>query len=81
MRYLFVEEGIIEEYLYNELLLAKELRVDTQYYMTDQIDIKTLKTNSQKARQFVLKIEEISESIKDEKINIIINKLKLLINN
>jgi len=75
MHFLFVEENIIPEELYTELLLAKDLRVDTQYYVTEQIDKEKLKTDSATARNFVLKIEEVIENVMPEQINKIRQKL------
>lgn len=75
MHFPFVEENIISEELYAELLLAKDLRVDTQYYVTEQIDKKKLKTDSVTARNFVLKMEEIIENTTETQINKI--RLKL----
>ena len=75
MRFLFVEERIIEESLYSELLLAKDLRVDTQYYVTEQIDRGKLKTDSATARNFVRKMEEVIENITPAKITKIRQKL------
>ena len=66
--FLFVEEDIIDEQLYAELLLAKELRIDTQYYVTEQIDKEKLKTDSATAKNFVLKIEEVIENVTDKQI-------------
>jgi len=75
MHFLFVEENIISEELYTELLLAKDLRVDTQYYVTEQIDKEKLKTDSATARNFVLKMEEIIENTTEKQINKIKQKL------
>ncbi len=75
MHFLFVEEKIIEESLYTELLLAKDLRVDIQYYVTEQIDLKKLKTNSATAGNFVLKIEELIENLTEAQIKKIRQKL------
>ncbi len=75
MHFLFVGENLIEEHFYNELQLAKELRVDTQYYVTEEIDLDKLKKDSETARSFVLKMEEVIENITGEQINIIRNKL------
>lgn len=75
MRFLFVEEGIIEEHFYNELQLAKELRVDTQYYVTKELDKEKLKKDSETARSFLLKMEEVTESMTKEQINNIKEKL------
>ena len=75
MHFLFVEENIISEELYAELLLAKDLRVDTQYYVTEQIDKEKLKTDSVTARNFVLKMEEVIERVTDEQVQKIRQKL------
>jgi uncharacterized protein (UPF0332 family) len=75
MHFLFVEENLIEEHFYNELLLAKELRVDTQYYVTEEIDLNKLKKDSETARIFVLKIEEVIENITEKQIKSIRDKL------
>ena len=75
MQFLLVEENIVEEQFYSELLLAKDLRVDTQYYVTEQIDKEKLKTDSATARNFVLKIEEVIENITETQIQKIRQKL------
>jgi len=75
MHFLLVEEDIVEERFYTELLLAKDLRVDTQYYVTEQIDKEKLKTDSATARNFFLKMEEIIENTTETQINKIRQKL------
>lgn len=75
INFLFVEEGIIEEHFYNELQLAKELRIDTQYYVTEELDKEKLNKDSETARSFVLKMEEVIENLTEEQINSIRNKL------
>ncbi len=68
MQFLFVEEKIIQENFYTELLLAKDLRIDTQYYVTEEIDKEKLKIDSTTARTFFLKIEEVIEKITEIQI-------------
>ena len=68
MHFLFVDEDIIPKELYTELLLAKDLRVDAQYYVTEQIDEEKLKADSATVRNFVLKMEEVIENITDLQI-------------
>ena len=68
MHFLFVEESLIDEQFYNELQLAKELRVDTQYYITDKLDKEKLKQDSETARSFVLKMEEVIENLTEGKM-------------
>ena len=75
MNFLFVEENIIGETLYHELLRAKDLRIDTQYYVTEQIDQEKLKTDCATAGKFVLKMEEVIEGLTEDQTNTI--RLKL----
>lgn len=75
LHFLFVDERIIDESFYSEILLAKDLRVDTQYYVTEQIDKEKLKNDSATARNFVLKMEEVIENITPNNITKIRQKL------
>jgi uncharacterized protein (UPF0332 family) len=75
MKFLFIEKNIIEKHFYEELQLAKELRIDTQYYVTEEIDLKRLKKNSGTASSFVIKMEEVIETLTEEEIKIIREKL------
>lgn len=76
MHFLFVEENMINKQLYSELQLAKELRVDTQYYVNHGVDLTKLKKDSETARSFVLKMEEVIENLKEEQVGRIREKLK-----
>ena len=73
--FLFVDKELIEENFYNELQLAKELRVNTQYYVTGEVDLDKLKKDSETARRFVLKMEEVIENLTKEQIKSIREKL------
>lgn len=75
MSFLFVEENFVEKHFYKELQLAKELRVDTQYYVREEVDLSKLKKDSETARSFVLKMEEIIENLTEEQIKTIREKL------
>jgi len=75
LKFLFVKDNLIENHFYNELQLAKELRVDTQYYVTEDIDLDKLKEDSQTAGSFVLNMEEVIENITDSQINTVRDKL------
>ena len=75
MHFLFVDEKIIEEHFYSELESVKELRIDTQYYVAEDIDLDKLKKDSETARSFVLRMEGAIENITEEQINITRNKL------
>jgi uncharacterized protein (UPF0332 family) len=69
MHFLFVEDNLIEKRFYNELQLAKELRVDVQYYVTEELDKEKLKQDAETAGGFVLKMEEVIENITENQIN------------
>ena len=74
--FVFVEKKLIEKYLYEELEESKELRIETQYYVVDQINLKKLKEHSEKSRNFVLKIEEVIENLNEEEIRNIRKELQ-----
>jgi uncharacterized protein (UPF0332 family) len=76
MHFLLVEEDILEEHFYDELCLAKELRVDVQYYVTEELDKEKLKTDSETAVNFVLKMEEVIGGLTEEQIDSIRIKLQ-----
>lgn len=75
MHFLFVDRNLIEQHFYSELQLAKELRVDTQYYATEEIDLNKLKKDSETARSFVLRMEQVIENLTGEQIEVIREKL------
>ncbi len=76
MHFLFVEGRLIEKHFYTELQLAKDLREDMQYYVTEGLDKIKLKKDAETARSFVLKMEEIVDSITEEQINQIRDKIR-----
>ena len=78
MHFLFVEEDLIKEQFYTELVSAKDLRIETQYYFAEEIDLTKLKEDSETARSFVLNIVEVIENISENQIAIIRNKLNSL---
>jgi len=78
MHFLFVEGTIVEEHFYNELQLAKELRIDVQYYVTEDLNKEKLKTDSETATNFVLEMEETIEKITEDQINNIREKLEAI---
>ncbi len=75
MHFLFVDGKLLEQELYNELQLAKGLRVDTHYYATEGIDLNKLKKDSETVRSFVLKMEEVIENQTGEQIEVMREKL------
>lgn len=75
MHVLLVDEKLIDEHFYDELRLAKELRVDTQYYVTAELDEGKLKKDSQTASTFALRMEEVIENLTEKEINRLRDKL------
>lgn len=69
MGHLFVNMELIKEEMYKEMLLAKELRTDVQYYVTEELDYTKLKKDAKTAGDFVLEIERVIENINQEQIN------------
>lgn len=73
---LFIDEKIIGKHYFKGLVLAKELREDTQYYVIEEFNIAKLKKEALTAKDFVLMIEETCEKINGTQIDKIRNKLK-----
>ena len=76
MRFLFVEEELIEEHFYKELQMAKDLREDMQYYITEELDKEKLKKDAETARSFVLKMEEVADTITEKQISQLRDKIR-----
>lgn len=79
-KYLFVNEGITEEKLFDNLLLSKELRIETQYFVTEEIPEIEIKEEIVSARNFVLEMEKIIENFTEGQIDLVREKLKKLSN-
>lgn len=75
MHFLFIEEKLIDKILFNELQEAKKLRVDIQYYISDDFDKEKIKKDSEFARAFVLSMEEVIDNITKENIDMVRSKL------
>ena len=76
---LFEGEGITDKGLYEEIILSKDNRIDAQYYVVDEMDVKRLKEDTEKARRFVLALEETLNRLSDETIEKVRQKLKSLL--
>ncbi len=66
MKYLFVDEGVLDELRYKDILDAKDARVDVQYYATDELDEEKLVRKARMAQEFVLFIEGAMEKVDEE---------------
>lgn len=61
MHFLFVEENITNECYYDEILLAKDFRIDTQYYAAGHLNLEKIKNDALATKNFVLEMEKIVE--------------------
>jgi uncharacterized protein (UPF0332 family) len=76
MNFLLIDENIVDKKFFEEFELAKDLRVETQYYVSTNLDLDKLKKDSLGARNFVLKIEEVIENLTQEQIKKFRDKIK-----
>jgi uncharacterized protein (UPF0332 family) len=67
---------ILHQNIVNEITEAKQERIDTQYYVTTEQNLKEIRKNAEKARKFVLEIEQSIENITPKQINTIRTLLK-----
>ncbi len=79
MKFLFVDENIIDKSFHEDFLLSKNLRVDIQYYASDSLNLNVIDKTSKFSFSFVLKIEELIENLNEEEILFLRNKLKLIL--
>ncbi len=75
---LLSNNGILAPCLAEDIAKAKQTRIDTQYYVEQEQNPKTIQRNIQAARQFVLETEKTIENLTTEQINIIRTQLKKL---
>jgi len=76
MAQLLANHEILRQNLVNDLTEAKQTRIDTQYYVATELNQKEIIKNAEKARKFVLEIEQTIESITPKQINTIRTQLK-----
>ena len=65
--YLFVEEGIVDSSLYDEILASKDCRIDAQYYVLEEQD-EDPSAEAEKAGAFVLAVEELIDRLGENMI-------------
>jgi uncharacterized protein (UPF0332 family) len=68
MKLLFVDSGVISQELYEDIETSKGLRVDLQYYTSNDNDAKRLSKLAGTAPDFVLLVKQIYERIGDKEI-------------
>lgn len=68
MKLLFVDSGIISAELYEDIGDSKVLRVDLQYYTSNDKDAKRLSLLAGTAPDFVLLIKQVYEQIGDKEV-------------
>ena len=68
---LLAEHGVIQQELVSDLSSAKELRIDTQYYIPRELKKEDIKESIKQARTFLLEMEKAIEAVDEEQINLI----------
>ena len=77
LKSLFVDEGVIDEDIYNELEKSKELRVGALYYDKD-FGREQIMKRAEVAPDFCLKVESVLDNISEADIEKVRNKFKIL---
>lgn len=75
---LLAEEGVLEAGLVEDLALAKQSRIDSQYYVVAELSSKAVNLNVEGARKFVLEVKKDIENLSDEQITKIRSQLAFL---
>jgi uncharacterized protein (UPF0332 family) len=73
---LLANYDIIRQKLVDEVEEAKQTRIDAQYYVANETTKTQTRKNAEKARKFVLEMEQKIESITPEQISTIRTELK-----
>jgi len=73
---LLAKNKIITPNLVTDITQAKQTRIDTQYYVTEELTHEEIKRNVESASKFVLEIQKSIEEISTEQTNNIRNKLR-----
>ncbi len=66
---LLANNNILQQKLVGEIEQAKQTRIDAQYYVASQTTKTQTRRNAEKARKFVLQIEQTIENMTPEQIN------------
>jgi uncharacterized protein (UPF0332 family) len=75
---LLCKRGIIAQLLVDDIDLAKEARIENQYYVEREQDFRSLSQNVKAARSFVLDIQKVLDDLKFQQINDVREDLKRL---
>ncbi len=75
---MLAEEGVLEAGLVEDLALAKQSRIDSQYYVVAELSSKAVNLNVEGARKFVLEVKKDIENLSDEQITKIRSQLAFL---
>jgi uncharacterized protein (UPF0332 family) len=73
---LLANHGILRQSVVDEITEAKEERIDAQYYVATELSLKEIRRNAEKARRFVLEIEQVIENLTPKQISIVRTLLK-----
>ena len=66
VKYLLVDEGVLDAMMYKDILDAKHARVDVQYYAIGAVNNEKLIEKAKGAQEFVLSVEGAMEKVDDE---------------
>lgn len=75
---LLAKNGVLGDRLVDDLFLAKQARIDTQYYVATDFSSDNLEVNVAGARNFVLEIEKTIDIISDRQIQMIRDQITAL---
>lgn len=72
------DNGVLNKNLIDDIEKAKQTRVDMQYYVVKEFNVKEIKNNVESARKFVLETEKELGNLTEQQIHSIREQLKKL---
>ena len=78
MANLLADNVILTQNLVEDITKAKQIRIDTQYYVETKLNPKVIQHNVEAARKFVLETEKTIDNITTQQIDMIRTQLKKL---
>lgn len=73
---LLTKHGILPKNLVTDISQAKQIRIESQYYVTSELDQAKIKRNAESAHNFLLEIEKTLENVTTHQIEDIRTHLK-----
>ena len=75
---LLAKNGVLDDRLVDDLFVAKQARIDTQYYVATEFSTDDLEDNVAGARNFVLETEKFIDIISDKQIQTVRDQIMAL---